>query len=425
VAGDAGAAESRGATGSWTRRRHLALATFWFGLYFLYQPVGTSLVPAQIDRIVPHDREAYALGVALGIGAFAAMAVAPLVGVWSDRISTRFGRRRPFIVVGVAGTVLSLLLLGAAPTFPVLVIGYTLVQLFSNAAGAAYAGVIPDIVPAVQIGVASGWLAVMVLVGSAGGLIANTVLAAASRTLLTYTVIAIVLAVCMVPTLMAARGEGASPPPPRDTRPFGDRARDFFAPLRRGDFAWVVWTRMVNNAGISVVTPFTFLFFKDVVGVGKPDVFNPAWYLVVLLFAGPMGYLGGRLSDRHGRKVFVYWSGALQAVVAFVFIVLYPKLVPVVLALGAVYGVGYGMYNSVDWALAVDTLPDRRASAKDMGLFHIALTLPGQVMPALGGLVLGLVNGAHGNQGFRVVFGSAAVFFALSTVLVRRVRSVR
>lgn len=413
------------AGGAWTRRRHLSLAAFWFGLYFLYQPVGTSLVPAQIDRIVPHDREAYALGVVLGLGAFAAMAVAPLVGVWSDRVSTRFGRRRPFIVVGVAGSVISLLILGAASNLPQVAIAYTLVQLFANGAAAAYAGLIPDIVPAAQIGIASGWLAVMVLVGSAGGLLANTVLAAASRTLLTYTVIAAVLVLCVPPTLLAARGEGHTPPPPRDTRPRRERVRDFLAPLRRGDFAWVVWTRMVNNAGISVVTPFTFLFFKDVVGVSKPDLFNPVWYLVVLVFAGPMGYLGGRLSDRHGRKVFVYWSGALQAVVALVFILLYPHAIGIVLALGAVYGVGYGMYNSVDWALAVDTLPDKGSSAKDMGLFHIALTLPGQVMPALGGLVLGTVNGAHGNQGFRVVFGSAAVFFALSTLLVRRVRGVR
>lgn len=411
--------------GPWTRRRHLALATFWFGLYFLYQPVGTSLVPAQIDRIVPHDREPYALGVVLGLGAFVAMTVAPLVGIWSDRMTTRFGRRRPFIVAGVVGTVVSLLVLGAAPDFPAVVIGYTLVQLFANGAAAAYAGIIPDIVPGDQVGRASGWLAVMVLVGSAGGLLTNTALAAASHTLLTYAVIAVVLVLCVPPTLIASRGEGATPPPPRDTRPLRVRAREFFAPLRRGDFAWVVWTRMVNNAGISVVTPFTFLFFKDVVGVSKPDVFNPVWYLVVLLFAGPMGYLGGRLSDRRGRKVFVYWSGALQALVAFVFILLYPRAVGIVLVLGAVYGIGYGMYNSVDWALAVDTLPDRRTSAKDMGLFHIALTLPGQVMPALGGLVLGAVNGAHGNQGFRVIFGSATVFFALSTVLVRRVRSAR
>ena len=96
-----------------------------------------------------------------------------------------------------------------------------------------------------------------------------------------------------------------------------------------------------------------------------------------------------------------------------------------VLIMGAVYGIGYGLYTAVDWALAVDTLPDRGAGAKDMGLFHVALSLPGSIVPAITGYVLGAVNGPSGTGGYRVVFGSAAVFFVLGTVFVSRIRSVR
>jgi MFS family permease len=405
--------------------RHLRLASFWFGLYFLYTPIGTSLVADQVADHVPHDRQTLAQGVALGFGAFLAMSVAPLVGAWSDRVTTRFGRRRPFIVAGTLGTVVSLIVLAAAPDYPFIVAGYSLVQLFANAAGAAYAGLIPDVVPEDQVGTASGWLAVMVLVGSAAGLLVNVILAAVGAPLLTYVVIAVVLPLTVPATLIAARGEGSGPPRTPDTRPFGERARDFVRPLAGGDFAWVVFTRLINNAGVSVVTPFAYFFFRDVVGVGNPKVFTPLWFLVVLAFAGPFGYLGGRVSDRRGRKPFVYWSGGLQALVGFAFIIFYPRLAWIVLLLAAVYGVGYGLYNAVDWALAVDTLPDRRDIAKDMGLFHVALTLPGNVMPAIGGVTLDAFNRRGGNQGYRVVFGAAAVCFALSTVLVRRVRSVR
>ena len=407
------------------RVNHLGLAAFWFGLYFLYTPIGTSLIAVQVSNLVPNHLQLAAQGLLLGTGAFFAMTVAPLVGAYSDRLTTRWGRRRPIIVVSTIGTVASLLISLAAVNYPMLVLGYCSVQLFANAAGAAYSGLIPDVVPHEEFGIASGWLSVMVLVGSAAGLLVNVAFAATGHSTGTYLAIALVLLLTMIPTLRAARGEGLVPVPPRPRRPRGEAIRAFLAPLGRGDFAWVVGTRAVNNVGIAAVTPFTFFFFRDVVGVSNPDLFNPIWYLVVLVFAGPFGYLGGKLSDRWGRKRFVYWSGGLQAAVAFFFIIFYPKGVGIVLLLGAVYGVGYGLYTAVDWALACDTLPDPNDTAKDMGLFHVALTLPGNIVPAIAGGILAVVNAGGGTQGYRLVFGGAAICFVLCAVLVRNVRSVR
>jgi MFS family permease len=411
-----------------TRRRHLALSSFWFGLYVLYGPVGTSLVPAQVAGLVPREHYGAALGLVLGAGAFFAMALPPLVGAWSDRLRTRWGRRRPILVVGTAGTVLSLVVMLTADSYGQVLIGYTLGQAFGNAAGAAYAALIPDVVPATEVGRASGWLSTMQLAGSATGLAANAALSAAHRSRLTYAVVGVALVASLLPTLRVAAGEALLPPaaaPPVRPRGLRRRLAVFLRPLAGGDFAWVVATRLVVTAGISAVTPFTFAFFRDVVGVSNPDVFNPLWLLVVLAAATPFGLIGGRLSDRLGRKRFVYASGAFQALVAILFVVLYPTSVPLVLALGAVYGVGYGFYVAVDWALACDTLPDRVAGAKDMGLFHVALSLPGNVVPAVAGLGFDALNAHQPNSGFRVVFGGAAACFVVGTVLVRRIRGVR
>src|SRR5207253_2590598 len=185
---------------------------------------------------------------------------------------------------------------------------------------------------------ASGYLSIMVLVGSAGGLAANVASSLLHVTRAAYAVIAVALVAAMLPTLAASRGEGLvaiAPPPPR---PLGERVREFVRPMLGGDFAWVILTRTMITAGIAAVSPFTFFFFRDVVRVGNPDVFNPIWLLVVLVFAAPLGFVGGRVSDRHGRKPFVYASGGIQAGVALVFIILYPTAVPLVLLLGAVYG---------------------------------------------------------------------------------------
>src|SRR5260370_576784 len=73
--------------------QHTALSAFWFGSNFLWIPLTTVLIQAQVDEVVPKDVRNTAIGVALGLGGVLAMTVPPLVGAWSDRLTTRFGRR--------------------------------------------------------------------------------------------------------------------------------------------------------------------------------------------------------------------------------------------------------------------------------------------------------------------------------------------
>jgi MFS family permease len=233
----------------------------------------------------------------------------------------------------------------------------------------------------------------------------------------------------LVPTLWAAQGEGATPVPKPMPRPLSATIKEFIRPLHEGDFAWVIFTRLMISAGITVVLYNLVNFFRDVVLQGttqSPEGFTTIWEGITVATAIPFGFLGGLISDRlHRRKLFVYVSGAAQAFVAIVFIVFYPTSIPIVLLLGVAYGVGYGLYYAVDWALACDTLPDKKKSAKDMGIFHIALTLPQAVVPFIGGPLIDYLNGPHGNGGYRIVFSSALVFLILGTVFVSRIKTVR
>ena len=70
------------------------------------------------------------------------------------------------------------------------------------------------------------------------------------------------------------------------------------------------------------------------------------------------------------------------------------------LALGAafVFGLGFGAYVSVDWALVADVLPSEATFARDMGVWNIALTLPQVFAVVLGGWLL-LLGVALGNSG--------------------------
>src|SRR5579864_1625794 len=407
---------------------HTALSAFWFGSNFLWIPLTTILIQAQIDGVVPKGMQNTAIGVTLGLGGLLAMTVPPIVGAWSDRLNTRFGRRRPIMVVGTLLTIPGLLLLMTAGSYAQIVAGYVIIQFFFNGAQAAYAGIIPDVVPAQQVGKASGFLATMTQLGIGGGL---GVAGLMTGNRLIYLVMGAVATLSLIPTLWAARAEGMTrlDPPPR--RPLGQAVRSFLRPLHEGDFAWVIFTRLMVSSGITVVLYFLVNFFKDVVlapttsdAAGK---FTSNWELVVVLTALPFGFFGGQISDRVGRrKIFVYLAGAAQAFVALTFIVFFPKAIPFVFALGIVYGVGYGLYFAVDWALACDTLPDKTKSAKDMGLFHIALSMPQAFLPLFGGALIDFLNHTSGgNTGYRVVFASAVVFLFIGTVMVSRIKSVR
>jgi MFS family permease len=361
----------------------------------------------------------------VGTGAIFAVAVPPLVGQLSDYLYTPWGRRRPIIFVCTILNLGGLGIMMTAQSYAQLFVGYMWIQFFANAAGAAYAGVIPDVVPDHEFGRASGFLAAMNQLGGLGGVLTTSVLAGAHQLLWAYAVIGVITVLTMLPALVASRGEGMTRIDHGPRSPFLESARNFISPIWSGDFGWVIFTRLMITAAITIVGYFLSPFFHDIVRVDNADQFTSNWLGIVFVAAIPFGMTGGLISDRLGRKIFVYLSGAAQSLVALIFIVLYPTQIPLVLALGGIYGLGYGLYYAVDWALACDTLPDRSKSAKDMGLFHVAQTLPQTIAPAIGGLLLDYFNRVSPNSGYRAVFASAIVFFVLGTVFVSRIKSVR
>jgi MFS-type transporter involved in bile tolerance (Atg22 family) len=109
-----------------------------------------------------------ALQIALA-GTFIAILVQPTVGTISDYTITRWGRRKPYIFIGAALDVVFLWGVATSNTLPAVAAFVTMLQFSSNFAQGPFQGYVPDLVPAKQVGLASGLIGLMAALGNIVG----------------------------------------------------------------------------------------------------------------------------------------------------------------------------------------------------------------------------------------------------------------
>lgn len=432
--------------------RMVRINAYWFGRGAHWRAILLSLLFAGATLVAGKDA-VLLQGQVMTAGGILALLM-PIVGGWlSDRTASRWGRRRPWMVAGTAVNVIGLGLLAVAGTATFFFIAFLLVQASNNVAEGAYAGVIPDVIPSERRGQASSLLGVMEQLGSVAGLaVVLGVFALLGQTrialILSYASLAIMLVAGLVVAVAAIDETPARQAPTRlSVRPATILSgaaegtlslwlRDFLSPFKNNDFFWVFTTRALVTLGLVITVGVMPYYFQFVVGLSNPTMASAAFGLTVVLAAVASALWSGQRSDRAGRrKQYVYLSSGLQAAVAIVLLLSLTRSVPLIFGLGLVYGLGFGAYTAVDWALACDVLPDRKGAAgKDMGLWHASLTVPTVVGPAIlalllsylehsGHAVLGISIGGH--PGFRVGLGLAALAYVLGTVMVARIRGTR
>lgn len=197
-----------------------------------------------------------------------------------------------------------------------------------------------------------------------------------------------------------------------------------FNPRRNPDFAWVLLTRLVMMMGIYTVQDFLQYYMRDAVHIPNPELQTTNFIIILSLTSLVSAYVAGWLSDRIGRKRMVYISGSFMGLVGLIFIV--TQSLPLVLAAGAIFGIGYGAYTSVDWALVADVLPSRRDHARDMGVWNISLSLPQVIAPVIGGPLLDtFTRSGHPVLGFQILFAMSIFYCLLGTVAVSYIRGVK
>ena len=84
------------------------------------------------------------------------------------------------------------------------------------------------------------------------------------------------------------------------------------------------------------------------------------------------------------------------------------------------FGLGYGAFIAVGWALAIDSVPQMRDVARDLGIWGMAAGLPSVIAPIAGGWLL--ARYASPLVGYQTLFLLAGVTFVLGAVSVLLVK---
>ena len=142
---------------------YLTINIFWLGLNIRNTALTSIFMPYLVGIFAPEAIKNTALGGMRSAGLVIAMLVQPAAGILSDRSTSRFGRRRPYILVGALFDCLFLFAIASSHTYWALLISVLLIQFSSNISHGPLQALIPDLVPEDQRGRASAIKAILEL----------------------------------------------------------------------------------------------------------------------------------------------------------------------------------------------------------------------------------------------------------------------
>ncbi|MDV6286601.1 MFS transporter [Rhodococcus jostii] len=363
-----------------------------FGIWMSIMLPASVTLALRISEINPEGKTT-SYSIAAGIGTLTALLANPFFGRLSDRTRSRFGRRRPWIVVGLAGTIVGAAIIGLSDSIPLLLLGWIVMQAFVNAASAAALAIVPDHIPARQQG----------LVGSLSGTASAAAVVVGvffvqwfPSNILAQFGLPVLVAVVFSALLLALFRDDA--PADDDIEPFSFReflGSFYINPRHSPDFAKFLAALFLIGCGLGVIATYTVYILQD--RIHAPEAELP--HLITLAYVIPgilaviSAPIAGWMNDRTGRRKLVLGIDAV-IVAAGILVTAFAESVPMfLLGMCLVAGIGTGVLYGSYIGFAVATMNDPATSARDLGVTNIAITLPYSIMPFAAPLLLGIGKG--------------------------------
>lgn len=389
----------------------------WLGIWMAQLTPVQLLLPLQVAQFsTPTDwvDSVLGFGAVSGFAGLCALISYPVAGALSDRTASAYGRRRPWLLIGLVLFAGGLAVLGSARSLWQVGLVWCLSSIGFCVVTAALTAMISDQVPVNQRGLVSGWMAAPQAVGTILGVGLVTALAVGPRA--GYWVVAGLLVLLVLPAL---RLPDPPLPAPRARLTAGDFVKNLWiSPREHPDFGYVLLSRVLVNVGNALGTSLLLYFLMFGLGDVEAELHLLQLIAVYMVFVVLASILLGRLSDLLGRRrIFVFGAAVLQAVAALGLAIV-PSL-PTAFVGAGLLGLGYGCFLSVDQALATQVLPSAEDRGKDLGIMNIATTIPQSLAPMLGAVLVAAADG------FGTLFFAAALAALAGALALIPVKGVR
>jgi MFS family permease len=404
------------------KRQLIELSLYWLGLSSIFAGL-TAILGGRLEftGLVAHGEAGRALFWTTIGGAAIAVIVQPTIGSISDYTTSRWGRRKPYILIGSLLDVV--FLIGIAASNNLLAIGafVTLLQFSSNFAQGPFQGYVPDLVPSRQVGLASALVGAFQILGNVAGF----AIGAVAITTHQYEFGLIALGVFEVVTMLVVffRVREGRTPKARNGRSWRSIAGETWGTdiIHERSFLWLVASRLAILMAGGVLVNLATFYLHRTQGLNEQESGGALLVMSGLVALGTVAAVipAARISDRVGRKRVIYVSCSIGAV-GLAIVALAPTIVVTYVG-AAIYGVSAGIFLAVDWALMTDIIP-KASSGRYMGMSNVATASSGVLAVAIGGSLMDFVGGkAELASGPRAALVFAVALFAVGAVLLHPV----
>ncbi|MDQ0078324.1 MFS transporter [Arthrobacter oryzae] len=386
------------------------------GLWMAVLAPALVVLAIKVSEITTPDTRAGALSLVAGVGAMVALLANPFFGRLSDRTTSRFGMRKPWIVGGSLVGLASLFLLGSATDVSTALIAWVVAQLGFNAALAALVATLPDQAAPAERGRLSGLIGMTLPVGLVAAAFFAQLFDNALQMAVVPGVVGTAVAIAFAFTFKD-RVLTEKPAPLNLKEILGSF---YFNPRTYPGLGWAWLTKFMVYIGYCAGLLYLPYFFTDHLHVAETEVTSLVFQATLVSSAGTVAtsLAGGWISDRIGKRKGMVIASALIMMVGLI-VIATSSTTDQVLVGQAIAGLGLGCFGAVDVALIADLLPGSQSeNAKTFGVFNIAQALPQSLVPAVAFPVI-----AFG--GYPALFLGGAAIGIIGALLVIRIKGVK
>ncbi|KAF0993033.1 hypothetical protein HZS_686 [Henneguya salminicola] len=294
----------------------------------------------------------------------------------------------------------------------------------------AYHGLLADQVSYNKRGFVSGFMGCMALIGNMVGAISGILLNFLSIISI-YLILCGINSICLLIVVLLCGDNSTNKDKILVSPTCFTVVNSFWKPLTNFNFRWVFFTRFLMQQGVATVTAFLEYWIDDMVLI--PNCWSSEAGLTfillpMLLTSAIFSILVGYLSDKiKRRKILIVYSCLLMAVCALI-LAFAPEKNRFYYGLFSsfLFGVGYGSYTAVDFALIMDVTENSCDKATDLAVWHQAMVLPSCIATPIGGMIVDgfqRINCQIG-LGYILVYCVSSAYFVLGGLFVLRLKDI-